>query len=99
MTATFQIKHAFQITGRQFFILGELLSGKIAAGMTADLTILGIDKKPVIDTIEFALQREGDKTWEDIGLGFIDLTEKEKELLKSRIPFSIRLIVEQQNPS
>lgn len=85
--ATFKIKSAFQITDRQFFILGDILSGTIKKGMAVDLSSIGICKKIIIDAIEFALHRDNETFWEDIGLGLSGLTEIEKESLKTQAPF------------
>ncbi|HKC34997.1 MAG TPA: hypothetical protein VKB95_03010 [Chitinophagaceae bacterium] len=41
----------------------------------------------MIETIEFALFRENNKAWEDVGLGLSGLTEEEKEILKIQNPF------------
>lgn len=89
--ATFKVKAAFQVTGRQFFLLGDILSGVIKIGMIADLSSGGVDKRLTIEAIEFALHCDGDKVWEDAGLGFSDLTESEKKLLQSQPPFTISL--------
>jgi hypothetical protein len=35
--AIFKVKAALQVTGRQFFLLGDSLSGVIKIGMTANL--------------------------------------------------------------
>ena len=48
-----------------------------------DLTMLGLNKKPKIDAIEFALKRQDEKIWEDVGLGTNELTEEDKEYLKN----------------
>jgi hypothetical protein len=92
--ATFQVRAAFELTGRYFFLLGEILSGRIQKGMTVDLRPIGIDKRLILEAIEFALRREEDKTWEEVGLGISGLTAAEKEHLKTGSPFSrpIRLI-------
>jgi len=55
--ATFQIKAAFQVTGRQFYIIGDILPGTIRKGMKVDLTSVGIPKKFIIEAIDFALDR------------------------------------------
>ncbi len=86
--ATFRVKSAIQITGRQFFILGDILSGVIKKGMTVDLSSIGIDKKLSIEAIEFALHRDNDKVWEDVGLGLSGLTDTEKETLKTQAAFA-----------
>lgn len=77
--AIFKIKSAFQLRRRQFFILGDILSGTIKIGIIADFSSIGIEKKILIEAIEFALHREGGNAWEDIGLGFSDLSEPEKK--------------------
>lgn len=92
-TATFKIKDAFQVTGRQFFVLGDILSGTIKIGMTANLKSTGIDKEFVIEAIEFALHRDEGKVWEDVGLGFSGLTDKEKEILRTQAPFTEPIII------
>lgn len=89
--ATFKVKAAFQVTGKQFFLLGDCLSGVIKIGMTANLPSIEGYKKFLVETIEFALHLDGDKAWEDAGLGFSGLTESEKNLLKSQTPFTITL--------
>jgi len=91
--ATFKIKSAFQLTGRQFFILGEILSGVIKKGMMVDLSSIGIEKKIMIEAIEFALFREDNKVWEDVGLGLFGLTEEEKEILKTQSPFVLPISI------
>ena len=91
--ATFNIKSAFQITGRQFFIAGDILSGTIRIGMTVDLSNVGIEKEFPIEAVEFVLYREGDKVWEDVALGLSDLTEIEKNLLKAQSPFLTPIVI------
>lgn len=81
--AQFKLNCSFQLTGRHFFLLGEITKGEIKQGQFMDLTMLGINKKPKIETIEFALKRQGAKVWEGIGLGTNELTEDEKEYLKN----------------
>jgi hypothetical protein len=93
---SFLIKAAFQVTNRHFFVLGELLSGKIRKGMTVDLSNAGIPGKFAIEAIEFALNREDGKVWEDIGLGISGLSDDEKQLLKQGIPFPISVFIEEQ---
>ena len=95
--ATFRIKSAFQLTGRQFFILGDILSGSIRKGMYANLKQIGINKSLIIEVIEFALHRKENKSWEDTCLGFSDLSETEKEFLKSNSPFSTPITIEEEN--
>jgi hypothetical protein len=58
------------------------MKGEIKQGQYMDLTMLGLNKKPKIEAIEFALKRQDGKVWEDIGLGTTDLTEEDKVYLK-----------------
>lgn len=81
--AQFKLNSSFQLTGRQFFLLGEITKGEIKQGQFIDLTILGLNKKPKIEAIEFALKRQDGKVREDIGLGTNELTEEDKLYLKS----------------
>ena len=80
--AQFKLNSSFQLTGRQFFLLGEITKGEIKQGQFMDLTMLGLNKKPKIEAIEFALKRQDGKVWEDIGLGTNELTEEDKMYLK-----------------
>ena len=97
--ATFKIKSAFQVTGGQFFILGDILSGKIKTGMIANISSTGIDKELLIEAIEFALHRDGDQVWEDVGLGFSGLTDGDKEILKTQAPFTTPILIKEKNTS
>ena len=81
--AQFKLKSSFQLTDRQFFLLGEITKGEIKEGQFMDLTMLGLNKKPKIEAIEFALKRQDGKVWEDIGLGTNELTEEDKQYLKN----------------
>lgn len=89
----FKLNSTFQVTGKQFFLIGEIIKGEVKQGQFMDLTILGLNKKPKIEVIEFALKRQDGKVWEDIGLGTNELSEDEKEYLKNTgsfgIPFDI----------
>lgn len=80
--AQFKLDSSFQLTGRHFFLLGQITKGEVKQGQFMDLTMLGLNKKPKIEAIEFALKRQDGKVWEDIGLGTNDLTEEDKEVLK-----------------
>lgn len=81
--AQFKLESSFQLTGRHFFILGQITKGEIKQGQFMDLTMLGLNKRPKIEAIEFALKRQDGKIWEDIGLGTNELSEEEKQYLKS----------------
>ncbi|MBO9691416.1 hypothetical protein [Chryseobacterium sp.] len=84
--AQFKLNNAFQLTGRNFFLIGQIAEGKIKEGQRIDLRILGLNKKPKIQSIEFALTRQDGKAWEDIALGINELTIEDKEYLKSIMP-------------
>lgn len=86
--AQFKLESSFQLTGKYFFLLGQITKGEIKQGQFMDLTMLGLNKKPKIETIEFALKRQDGKVCEDIGLGTNELTEGEKEFIKSKGLFS-----------
>ena len=99
VVATFQIASAFQVTGRAFFILGDILTGVIKTGMKVDLTTLGLAIKPTIIAIEFARHNEDGIVWEDTGLGLLDISEEDKEFLKAKSPFLTPILIEDQNAS
>ncbi|WP_431293973.1 hypothetical protein [Pedobacter sp. P26] len=73
--------------GKQFFLLGTVAKGDIKKGQFIDLTMLGLNKRPKIETIEFVLKRKDGKIWEDIALGTNELTEDEKEFIKNKGSF------------
>ena len=81
--AQFKLESSFQLKDKYYFLLGHITKGTIQQGQFIDLTMLGLNKRPKIEAIEFALKRQDGKSWEDIGLGTNDLTEEDKEYLKS----------------
>lgn len=91
--AQFKLNGSFQLTGRLFFLLGQITKGEIKQGQIMDLTILGLNKKPKIEAIEFALMQQDGKISEDVGLGTSELTDEDKEFIKVKgsfiIPFDI----------
>lgn len=94
--AQFKLNDTLQITGRKFFLTGQIIEGEIKEGQQIDLRILGLNKKIKIESIEFALKRQDGKAWEDIALGTGELTELDKEYLKSLHPFkkTLDIIIE-----
>ncbi|SMO43193.1 hypothetical protein SAMN06265171_101764 [Chryseobacterium rhizoplanae] len=96
IVAQFKLNDTIQITGRQFFLIGQIIEGEIREGQRIDLRILGLNKKIKIESIEFALKHQDEKVWEDISLGTNELTEQDKEYLKSIHPFkeSLDIIIE-----
>lgn len=91
VVAQFKIENSFQITGRQFFVVGQSTKGEIKKGQFMDLTMLGLNKKSKIEVIEFVLKKQDEKACEYIGLGTNELSEEEKEYIKSKDSFG-RLI-------
>jgi hypothetical protein len=84
----FRLKNCFQLESRQFYLLGEITKGEIKQGHFMDLRKLGLNKKPKIESIEFALTKEKNHNCEDIGLGTSELTEDDKTYLKSLVSFT-----------
>lgn len=80
--ADFKLNSSFQLTGRYFFILGEITNGSVEIGNYIDLTMVGLNCKPKIESIEYALKKVDGKAVEDIALGTNELTENQKEKLK-----------------
>lgn len=81
--AKFKLENSFQLTGKHFFLLGQITKGEIKQGQFIDLTMIGLNRRPKIETIEFALKREDVKVREDIGLGTYGLTEEDKDYIKN----------------
>jgi hypothetical protein len=79
--AQFKLTSSFQLTDRQFFLIGQITNGEIKKGQFMDLTMLGLNKRPKIEAIEFVLKRQDEKSWEDIALGTIELTQEDKDFL------------------
>ena len=97
--AQFRLDSSFQITGRCFFLVGQITKGKIKQGQFMDLTMIGLNKKPKIEAVEFVRRRQDGKVWEDIGLGTNELSEEEKEFIKSKdsLAISFDIIREKTN--
>lgn len=89
--ALFKLNNAYQLKGKQFFLLGTVVKGDIKKGQFIDLTMLGLNKKPKIETIEFALKRKDGKVWEDIALGTNELTEDDKDYITNKGSFATPL--------
>ena len=81
--AKFKLENSFQITGRQFFLTGQVTKGEIKQGQFMDLTMLGLNKKPKIEVIEFTRKNRDGIVLEDIALGTNELTEEDKKYLKN----------------
>ncbi len=81
--AQFKISDCFQLTDRHFFLLEKITCGEINQGQYMDLMTLGLNARPKIQAIEFALKQSYGKVWEDIGLGTDELSQEDKEFLKN----------------
>lgn len=79
--ALFKLENSFQTTGRYFFLIGKITKGNPQIGSFIDLTMLGLNKKPKIEAIEYVLKQQNDKAEEDIALGTNELTYDDKEYL------------------
>jgi hypothetical protein len=87
--AQFKVYSILQLTSRPFFLVGQIATGNINVGHFVDLTVLGLNTRPKIESIEYVrLHRDG-KACEDIALGTNDLTEEDKDYLNSRVSFGI----------
>ncbi|GAB5408998.1 MAG: hypothetical protein BalsKO_13630 [Balneolaceae bacterium] len=80
--ADFKLNSSFELTGRHFFILGEITNGSVEIGNYIDLTMVGLNCKPRIESVEYVLKRVNGKAVEDIALGTNELTENQKEKIK-----------------
>src|SRR5690606_10209891 len=47
-TATFKLNTSFQLTGRKFYLVGEIVKGEVKIGEFIDLTMVGLNCKPKI---------------------------------------------------
>jgi hypothetical protein len=92
--ATFQITTVFNIAGRGLFIAGYILTGEVRTGMKADLTTLGLAVKPIISAIEFVRHNKNGIVWEDVALGFVEISDQDAVLLQSSGPFQTPVIIE-----
>ncbi|AZB11536.1 hypothetical protein EG344_23255 [Chryseobacterium sp. G0162] len=83
--AKFKIDGAFQLTGRGFYLLGEIIEGEINPGQLIDLEALGLHKKIKIESIELGNKpANSGKLWNGIGLGTNELTEEDKQYIKQQ---------------
>ena len=86
--AKFRLNSSFQLTGREFFLIGEITGGEARIGNYIDLTMYGLNCKAKITAIEFALKRVNGIATEDIALGTNELNEPQKQHLISLGAFS-----------
>ena len=80
--ADFRLNSSFQLTGKKFYLVGKIVNGNVEIGNFIDLTLLGLNCKPKIESIEFALKNENGKPIEDIAFRTSELNENQKDRLK-----------------
>lgn len=81
VVAQFVLDEAFQITGRPFFLMGQILEGRVDTNNYLDLRRIGINKKLIINAVEIATKRRNGTIESYIALGLSDLTDTEKEFI------------------
>ncbi|MBA4849407.1 hypothetical protein [Emticicia sp. BO119] len=89
--AQFRFESAFQINGRGFFLIGKLIKGEIKEGNYIDLTPIGLNCKPIVERIGFALKHHEGEVWEDFGLGTNELNPEQQLYIKSLGSFPLSL--------
>ena len=85
--AQFKLASSFQLTNGYFYLAGEITKGELSIGHYIDLTMLGLNAKPKIESIEFVLKKSNGKPQEDTALGTHDLNENQKKFLKQKGAF------------
>lgn len=82
IVAQFQLKIAFQFTGRPFFLQGIISQGEIQAGNYIDLKKAGLDLYPKIESVQVVrIRTKNGAIWET-ALFINNLTEEQKKHLK-----------------
>ena len=79
----FKINRSFQLSNKPFFLLGQITNGEVNIGNFIDLTMLGLNARPKIEGIEFALINEDENMREDIGLAINELSEEDMLYVKN----------------
>ncbi|MBI3233097.1 MAG: hypothetical protein HYZ42_03500 [Bacteroidetes bacterium] len=82
IVAQFKLRSSSQLFLRGFFLFGQITKGEIQKGQYMDLTMLGLNKKPRIDSLKFARKQESGKVWEEVGLGTRELMKEDKIYLE-----------------
>ncbi len=99
VVAKFKLCSTFQLPNRHFFLLGKIAKGNIQSGNFMDLTLLGLNKRPKIKTIEFILKRDKGNVWEDTALGTDALSEEDKDYLGKFSAFEISIDITKDRPN
>lgn len=81
----FTIATTFQLNKRGFYIIGQLTSGRVATGMRVDLSVINLAIRPIITGVEFVDKMDGKEA--DLALCLLDISEDDKEFLKTGAPF------------
>ena len=91
----FKIAGAFQIIDGPFYIVGDVVSGKVKKGMKINLNVLDLTIKPVITEVESIAYRGDGNLRQAIALALSIKSEADKEFLKSKSPFDQPVPVEE----
>ncbi|RYU92696.1 hypothetical protein [Emticicia agri] len=89
--AQFRFESAIQITGRGFFLIGTLNKGEVKQGHYIDLIPIGLNCKPRIESIEFALKRHDGNVWDDMALKTNELNDEQQLYIKKTGSFALPL--------
>lgn len=81
--AKFKLNNSFQLTGKHFFLLGNIVEGALNIGDFMDLTMLGLGCRPKIEAINFPDKGFTTTFKSFVALGTYDLKPDEKEYLKN----------------
>lgn len=83
-TAQFKLDNVFHLTGRGFYLLGEIIEGEINPGQLVDLKVLGINKDLKVASVELADKPYDGKPWNGVGLAINELTGEDIQHLKQQ---------------
>lgn len=89
--AKFKINQTIQLTNRGFYIIGKVTDGDLNTGNYLDLTPLGLNARPEIETIEFALKRQGGIAKEDFAFKISQLSAEQQEYIAKKGSSNIQL--------
>ncbi|BAU52330.1 hypothetical protein [Mucilaginibacter gotjawali] len=87
----FMLYSSVSITRRGFFILGEITEGDARTGQFLDLTMLGLVRKPKINSIEYAIKDAAGQPTSYIGFGTDELDEEEMNYIREQGSFGTPL--------
>ena len=87
IAAQFKLKNSFEAPSGDFFLTGQITKGEIKHGQFIDLTMLQINNKAKIVTIEVTEIENGGEICK-IGLDANELTANEKKYIKNKGSFA-----------